>query len=150
MAITPVKKAPRIAYQKIRCNHIRWVPHSVQLICPVFLLRVVCWAVLYQNRCAKFAGSHGGARCRAAHIIPSGLLHLSSAGLSDFGCTLSEKMTVPAGGNKWEWFKRYGRTKYPNSPPHTSTSVYCLRIWLNRAFTAAGASGWLLFTKPIT
>jgi hypothetical protein len=42
------------------------------------------------------------------------------------------------------------RTKYPNSPPHTSTSVYCLRIWLNRAFTAAGASGWLLFTKPIT
>ena len=93
---------------------------------------------------------HMVARCRAAHLIPSGLLHLSSAGLSDFGCTLSEKMTVPAGGNKWEWFKRYGRTKYPNSPPHTSTSVYCLRIWLNRAFTAAGASGWLLFTKPIT
>lgn len=90
-----------------------------------------------------------------SYIIPSGLRRLSTAGLSDFGCTLSEKMTVPAGGNKWEWFKRYdsnsvtARTKYPNSPPHTSTSLLFAHLAQHSLYRRR-CLGWLLFTKPIT
>ena len=66
------------------------------------------------------------------YIIPSGLRRLSTAGLSDFGCTLSEKMTVPAGGNKWEWFKRYdseqryGSNEVPQfSAAHVDKFIVC-------------------------
>ena len=54
------------------------------------------------------------------------LLHLSTAGLSDFGCTLLEKMTVPAGGNKWERFKRYGSNDVPEfSAAHVDKFIVC-------------------------
>jgi hypothetical protein len=47
-------------------------------------------------------------------------------GLNDIGSDYQEKMTVPAGGNKSEWFKRYGSNEVPEFfAAHVDRFIVC-------------------------